>query len=260
MEIIITLKVTITSKERELLSHKLNKIWNRNKLRRLEKQVKIFFKDSAESKSFKDTNNHLVSTIHMVFIDTFSLSEFSDDKEVVPGSLVFFLYRNKFDLSPLALSLADGFMKRPFEEEEVEECFFQVCRKYKERQRGFRLQETNRLTFNRIGLNQPLIIKELDILFIEADSNLAKICFLTEDKEVQIKKIDNSISECEQMLDKDYFFRVHRKYIVNKARVQQQKKEKTDLNLILTNQVSIPIARRRKKMFWEWYEQSDDEC
>lgn len=117
----------------------------------------------------------------------------------------------------------------------------------------------NRLDYlirqNHIGSNQKItiptsdgvnVLSISDILKIEADRSYCFI-YLTDGDRILVSK---PLKEIENMLPADIFFRIHSAYLINLDFVKRYTKE--DGGAVILNDGShIPIARRRKKDFFE---------
>jgi two-component system LytT family response regulator len=85
-----------------------------------------------------------------------------------------------------------------------------------------------------------------DILHIQGDRNYSQIHLVNNKKEV----VSKTLSDLAEILDSQYFFRCHKSHLVNRIHVQ------TFLNsfsLILSSGQMLPISRRRKQLFQEWF-------
>lgn len=117
----------------------------------------------------------------------------------------------------------------------------------------------NRLDYlirqNNIGQNYKItiptseginVLSISDILRIEADRSYCFI-YLTDGDRILVSK---PLKEIESMLPRDTFFRIHSAYLINLDYVKRYAKE--DGGAVILNDGShIPIARRRKKEFFE---------
>lgn len=107
-------------------------------------------------------------------------------------------------------------------------------------------QIKNKIKQHRITLrdnNNIDVIDFKDICFVEAQGSYSRIVFL---KNGEVKEItmSNSISEYEELLPTDHFYRVHRSYLINCAHVKKIIKE--DAHYIVINETAtIPVSRRR---------------
>lgn len=117
----------------------------------------------------------------------------------------------------------------------------------------------NRLDYlirqNNIGKNYKItiptseginVLSISDILRVEADRSYCFI-YLTDGDRILVSK---PLKDIERMLPDSVFFRVHAAYLINMDYVKRYKKEDGG-NIILNDGTHIPIARRRKKEFFE---------
>lgn len=92
--------------------------------------------------------------------------------------------------------------------------------------------------------NNSLEIVEQDrILYLEADSNYCSV-YTTNDQRTIVSKPLNSI---EKYLDPTLFLRVHRSFSVNLKHVKRLITENGAFAVILNNEKSIPVSRRKKE-------------
>lgn len=90
-----------------------------------------------------------------------------------------------------------------------------------------------------------------DILFLEAQGSYSKFHFKSEGN---IKELTMSyaISDYEELLPKDIFFRVHRSFLVNHQLLDCVKVHDNSL-MISLGQYQIPVSRRRMNDFLDFY-------
>jgi two-component system LytT family response regulator len=89
-----------------------------------------------------------------------------------------------------------------------------------------------------------LVLK--DIVHIEGDRNYSYIHLKNGTK----KLVTKTLSDLEELLDSKGFYRCHRSYILNREHIVGA----TGLSALLSNTIRIPISRRKKKPFSEWFE------
>lgn len=75
--------------------------------------------------------------------------------------------------------------------------------------------------------------------------------FLITDKDVQYP-VNSSLEQLETELDKSHFFRINRKYIINKHFIVEMK-HKDEVLINSKNTKSLKISRLKRKAFLEWY-------
>lgn len=88
-----------------------------------------------------------------------------------------------------------------------------------------------------------------DIIVLEGSSNYTKFWFSNQ-KSIIVSK---TLKEYEDILMEHGFLRVHKSYLVNKSHVIKVDKEAV---LELSNQMHIPVSRRRKAEILQWFNQS----
>lgn len=101
-------------------------------------------------------------------------------------------------------------------------------------------------TLKRIIINtlqETKLLELYDINYIEAD-NAYSMIYTLENKKIICSQ--RSIKDYEEMLKDKGFFRCHKSYLVNLSHISGLNKREGG-ELILKNQVQIPVARRRKE-------------
>lgn len=88
-----------------------------------------------------------------------------------------------------------------------------------------------------------LFLEENEIIYCESDGNYTKM-FLEDKQKLFISK---KLKEVEQLLPSTGFFRVHNSYIVNLRKVKAY--YKTDAYVQMSNQINIPVSRKKKSDF-----------
>ncbi|HEY5689186.1 MAG TPA: LytTR family DNA-binding domain-containing protein [Yeosuana sp.] len=91
-----------------------------------------------------------------------------------------------------------------------------------------------------------LQLKLKHIMYVEGDSNYSIIHLNKERKEL----VSKTLSDLEDLLENKGFFRCHKSYLVNKYHIITKPKQ---FSLTLTNNVTLPISRRKKEMFKDWF-------
>lgn len=85
-----------------------------------------------------------------------------------------------------------------------------------------------------------------NIISIEGDRNYSQI-HMTQNRR---KLVSKTLSTLEELLEDKDFFRCHKSHLVNKLHIFSEPKS---LNVTLSNQTTVPISRRKKDAFKEWY-------
>jgi len=107
-------------------------------------------------------------------------------------------------------------------------------------------QITNKQKVNRITLkdnNNVELVSFKDLLYVEAFGKYSKVFFL---KNNHINDILTSyaISDYEELLPTDLFYRVHKSFLINCGQIKQIHKDDSS-SLSLNYSITIPISRRR---------------
>lgn len=107
-------------------------------------------------------------------------------------------------------------------------------------------QVINKVKQQRITLKDNSNIEVVDfkdIYFIEAQGSYSRILFL---KDTVIKEIimASSISDYEELLPSDMFYRIHKSYLINCGHVKQILKDDAS-HVVLKGKFTLPISRRR---------------
>lgn len=90
-----------------------------------------------------------------------------------------------------------------------------------------------------------------DIVQIEGDRNYSYIYLKNGTK----KLVTKTLIELEELLDSKGFYRCHKSHILNAKHITSY----TNGNLVqLSKTISIPISRRKKKLFTEWFQSYQD--
>ncbi len=89
-----------------------------------------------------------------------------------------------------------------------------------------------------------LVLK--DIVHIEGDRNYSYIYLKNGSK----KLVTKTLSDLEELLDTKGFFRCHRSHILNREHIIDSK----GLTALLTTNIRVPVSRRKKKSFLDWFE------
>lgn len=132
------------------------------------------------------------------------------------------------------------FVTKPFEEDEIEEALQAVIKG----QIGF---ETIELFENRILYK----ISQRDILYISAYDGYSE-CVVSGGGEQRVLRKESPLSELEQELSKELFFRVSRQCIVNLNKITDYRN-----GIIHMQEKKILVSRRRKKEFERAYMEYD---
>ncbi|MGM5468727.1 LytR/AlgR family response regulator transcription factor [Flavobacteriaceae bacterium LMO-SS05] len=85
-----------------------------------------------------------------------------------------------------------------------------------------------------------------DIVLIEGDRNYSYVHLTKNRKEL----VSKTLSYLEELLEEKGFFRCHKSYLVNKIHILSVSKS---FEISLSNNTKIPISRRKKEAFNNWF-------
>lgn len=85
-----------------------------------------------------------------------------------------------------------------------------------------------------------------NILYIEGDRNYSNIHLKQNKKEL----VSKTLSDLEELLETKGFFRCHKSYLVNRDHITS---DSNSFQIVLSNGISLPISRRKKDTFKNWY-------
>ncbi|MCD6012930.1 MAG: response regulator transcription factor [Flavipsychrobacter sp.] len=104
-------------------------------------------------------------------------------------------------------------------------------------------------------INNTSIVDFKDIYFVEAQGSYSRIVFL-KNHVVKEMILSNPLSEYEELLPDDQFYRIHRSYLINCAHIKQIISDGNN-NVIMKDNLSIPVSRRRYASLIEFLETHD---
>jgi len=101
------------------------------------------------------------------------------------------------------------------------------------------------------GVTIGLAIK--DILRLESFGQFTNVYLRKAYQKKTRYTLNVGLGECEMLLPKKFFFRVHKKYIINKLNIKDIVKLENN-NLVMNSKygTEIPVSRRKKKAFKTW--------
>lgn len=108
------------------------------------------------------------------------------------------------------------------------------------------IEEANNSENGKLKINTSSgfeIINVKDIISIEAQSMYSKVNYYNDDNML----ITKPLREVESQIESKDFIRTHRSYLINILHVKRFDSEKNQI--IMTNNSSVPLARRRKEEF-----------
>lgn len=173
------------------------------------------------------------------------------------AAILVYLYSKPSELTKKALVVSNAFLRLPLNPEQIEEELLHLQKKMPlNRIQAFAFGERDEQTFSfsKFSGNEKLRVKVEDIIFVESDGSITVLHFFTNNK-LHSKKINHTISECEEILPAKLFFRVHRQFLMN-GKSLHEKTEKGIPNVITVADKTIPIARRRKALLRKWMKEN----
>jgi len=103
---------------------------------------------------------------------------------------------------------------------------------------------SNTVTFNVIISN---------ILRIESYGQYSIVYLKKEYKNKTKITLSIGIGNCDELMPEDFFFRVHKKFIINRLNIKNiEQLENSKLLVHTNNGLKIPVSRRKKKAFLTW--------
>lgn len=119
-------------------------------------------------------------------------------------------------------------------------------------------QIANKVKQHKITLkdnNRIEIIDIKDLYYIEALGSYSKIVFI-KDQETNEMTLSGPLSDYEELLPAEIFYRIHRSYLVNYTQIKKIENNE-NLQVILRNNIWIPISRRRYTPLLEFLKNND---
>jgi len=170
---------------------------------------------------------------------------------------IFITSYNHYAIKAIRFNALDYLLK-PFDLEELKNAIKRY-KKYKKRQGHFdnvplalsnlRSKDISSQILTLKTQQGVLQLKLKDIIYLEGDGNYSNI-HLTKNKKELISK---TLSDLEELLDDKGFFRCHKSYLINKSHIASNPKS---FSVTLSDNVTIPISRRKKEAFKIWFNQS----
>jgi two-component system, LytTR family, response regulator len=114
----------------------------------------------------------------------------------------------------------------------------------------YNLQQKNQQQFKlALSTSEGIFLYEpAEIVLLEGSSNYTKFFFSNQKPLI----VSRTLKEYEDILMEHRFLRVHKSYLVNRAHVTKVDREGV---LELSNQMHIPVSRRRKAEILQWFNQ-----
>ena len=142
-------------------------------------------------------------------------------------------------LKPISISELENAVRKLKEKVRYKKVFVNKIISYSE----ISEQVSKKLKIHKIKTDDSEVVDFKDICFIEAQSSYSKMFFLSNGV---IKEIIMSypLSDYEEILPEDIFYRIHRSYLINCAQIKEISNEKNS-QVILRNDITLPVSRRR---------------
>ena len=112
----------------------------------------------------------------------------------------------------------------------------------------------NKITLK--GNNNVELVGFKDIIYVEAFGKYSKVFFLKNNSVVDILT-SYAISDYEELLPHELFYRIHKSYLINCGHIKQIHKDDTT-SLTMNYAISIPVSRRRFSSLLEFLQTKPD--
>ena len=119
-------------------------------------------------------------------------------------------------------------------------------------------QVNNRVKQNRIilkDISNTEVVDFKDIYFIEAQSSYSRIVFFKQNQ-VREMTLSSPLSDYEELLPADIFFRIHRSYLINCAQVKRILSDDA-VSVVMQSNQTLPVSRRRYALLLEFLKNND---
>jgi len=173
--------------------------------------------------------------------------------EPIHFQIIFTTAYGHYAIEAFKLSAVDYLLK-PIDIEEIKTAVSKAASNMEEnfiKEKLINLERSfEQLALNKIALEVPKGIRFVsyeDILFFEADGAYTKVYLHNGKTELICKTLKHFT---EQLSNKPLFYKPHRSFLIN-LKYMNEITKKDGLQVIMTNNKSIPIARERKEDFME---------
>ncbi len=112
----------------------------------------------------------------------------------------------------------------------------------------------NKITLK--GNNNVELVSFKDIIYVEAFGKYSKVFFLKNNAVVDILT-SYAISDYEELLPANIFYRIHKSYLINCSHIKQIHKDDTT-TLTMNYAITIPVSRRRFSSLLEFLQTKPD--
>jgi len=119
-------------------------------------------------------------------------------------------------------------------------------------------QVTNKTKSQKISLkdnNTIEVVDFRDIYFVEAQGSYVRIMFL-KGNEVKDITLSGSLTDYEELMPNDFFYRIHKSYLINCMHVQKILKDEYS-QVIIKEHFTLPISRRRFAPLMQFLKSND---
>lgn len=111
----------------------------------------------------------------------------------------------------------------------------------------------HKITFRDINTTEVVDFK--DLYFIEAQGSYSRVVF-TKGKVIKEMVLSNPLSDYEDLLPSDLFYRIHRSYLINCGQIKQITNDGNN-QVVMKDDLSIPVSRRRYASLLQFLETHD---
>lgn len=178
--------------------------------------------------------------------------DFIDGKKV-DFQLIFVTAYNQYALEAIKLSAIDYLLK-PISKKELKIAFYKALGNIKLQKNIDNVTALKKVlqqfSLNKIALEIPKgisFVSHEEIYYFEADGMYTNVHFANKKYEVICKPLKHFE---EQLIEKPEFYRTHRSYLVNLRHLKEITR-KDGFQVILDNNVSIPITKNKQKDFFK---------
>ena len=119
-------------------------------------------------------------------------------------------------------------------------------------------QAINKVKNQKITLkegNSIEVIDFKDIYFVEAQGSYSRILFLKNNTTKEII-MSSALSEYEELLPAELFYRIHKSYLINCAHVKKILKDDIS-QVVIKDNITLPISRRRFPLLLDFLKRND---
>jgi len=106
------------------------------------------------------------------------------------------------------------------------------------------------------GNSNVELVSFRDVIYVEACGKYSKVFFLKNDAVVDILT-SFAISDYEELLPAELFYRIHKSFLINCDQIKQIYKEDSG-SLVLNHSITIPVSRRRFPLLLEFLQTKPD--